>query len=111
MDINIKKTKNHAIIELHGSLIGTTYSQNLKNEIDILLEINLNKIILDMKHITFMDSSGIGIIIKTFKNVKSDKGQLFIVNCNSSVQNVLKLTKLDHILQIYDSVEEAESFI
>ena len=111
MDIDIEKIKNYAVVELHGALIGTVHSQKFKQAMEELLETNLNKIILNMQQVDFIDSTIIGVFIIIFKKVQKLNGSLFVVNCNSSVKNVLCLTKLDKVLQVCDSIEEAESLL
>jgi len=63
-------------------------------------------VVLDLSQVQFMDSSGLGSLVAVMKAI-TEGGQLRIAEPNWMVRNVLRLTRLDRIFHIYDSVEEA----
>ena len=67
------------------------------------------KIVLDLTHVGFVDSSGLGAIISTLKSL-GDGGELLLVNPQKSVMNMLKLTRMNRVLKIFNSIEEALSY-
>lgn len=68
---------------------------------------NIKKVIMDFKEVTFMDSSGIGVVIGRFKKMKNRDGEICIVNINRRVDKVFKLSGLYKIITVYNDVNEA----
>lgn len=64
-------------------------------------------IIFDFNDISFMDSSGIGVIMGRYKLVKQQDGNLAIVGVNQSLERILSISGLRKIVYIYDTVEQA----
>jgi len=62
---------------------------------------------LDMRGVTFMDSSGFGALLGATKRLRPDGGSLNLIGCNRTIQRMLHLTRLDTILGLYESEEEA----
>jgi anti-anti-sigma factor len=69
------------------------------------------RVILDLKHVDYLDSSGFGLFIDTFKALsKKNNGLFALANVNQSITRLLKIMKLDKSIQVFDSLEEAISF-
>lgn len=68
---------------------------------------NINKLVMDFTNVTFMDSSGIGVVIGRYKKISMKKGNVCIANVNSSVKRVFDLSGMFKIIKIYDNVEQA----
>lgn len=63
-------------------------------------------VVISFSEVQFMDSSGLGSLVAVMKTV-TKSGQLHMAEMNWMVRNVFRLTRLDRIFQIYDSVEDA----
>ena len=68
---------------------------------------NIKKVIMDFKEVTFMDSSGIGVVIGRLKKVKNRDGKVCITNINKRVDKVFTLSGLYKIITVYNDVNEA----
>ena len=66
---------------------------------------------LDMREVSFMDSSGFGALLGATKRLRPDGGSLNLIGCNRTVQRMLHLTRLDTILGVFESEEEAMSAV
>lgn len=62
---------------------------------------------IDLRGVTFMDSSGFGALLGATKRVRPDGGSLSLIGCNRTIQRMLHLTRLDTILGLYETSEEA----
>ena len=62
---------------------------------------------LDLSGVTFMDSSGFGALLGATKRLRPEGGSLNLIGCNRTIQRMLHLTRLDTILGLYESSEEA----
>ncbi|MGL4774100.1 MAG: anti-sigma F factor antagonist [Clostridium sp.] len=67
----------------------------------------VKKVILDFKGVTFMDSSGIGVVVGRYKKINAKGGALCITNINRSVNKVFELSGLFKVIKSYETVEEA----
>lgn len=66
-----------------------------------------DKVVLNFKNISFIDSSGLGVILSLFRKIKENDGSLVICSVKDSVKVLFKLVRLSHMIQIYESEEEA----
>jgi anti-sigma B factor antagonist len=62
---------------------------------------------LDMREVSFMDSSGFGALLGATKRLRPEGGSLNLVGCNKTIQRMLHLTRLDTILGVYETEAEA----
>lgn len=64
-------------------------------------------VILNMEGLTFMDSSGLGVILGRYKQINNDRGHLVICSVNRQVEKIIELSGLKKIIAFYDTEEEA----
>ena len=62
---------------------------------------------LDMREVSFMDSSGFGALLGATKRLRPEGGSLNLIGCNKTIQRMLHLTRLDTILGVYETEEAA----
>ncbi len=86
-------------------------SQEIREQIRESLTDGIKNIILDCGGMSYIDSSGIGVLISLFTTLRKKGGQLILCNLQPSVQSVISFTKLTGFLQISDSLEEALSSV
>ena len=67
---------------------------------------NRNCVILNLQNVAFVDSSGLGSLIVAFKSMPPG-AQLLLACVGKSVRTLLRMTHLDHVLPICDTVEKA----
>ena len=69
------------------------------------------KFIVDMKKVPFINSAALGLFLNIFKHVDYLKGRMVFAALNSDVENLMEITKLTSIFEIYKTIDEAlESF-
>ncbi|MEL7083299.1 MAG: STAS domain-containing protein [Cyanobacteria bacterium P01_A01_bin.3] len=78
---------------------------NVRKEFERLLESGPQHLILDMKGIDFLDSSGLGVLIQTAKQIEG-KGSLQIIG-NPRVVQSIKLVRLEKFLPLRETLDEA----
>ncbi|MCF6466469.1 anti-sigma F factor antagonist [Clostridium sp. Cult2] len=107
MEFSMDIIKNYLIVSLKGELDHHT-SEDVRKKIDQqYYNNNLLNIILDLRDLSFMDSSGIGLIMGRYKNCKERKGKVLIVSSNSYIDRILKMSGLLKIINIYSSIDDA----
>ena len=69
------------------------------------------RLALDLKGITFIDSSGFGVFLSAMKAANNNYGQFKICNVNAEVLELFKLLQLHHVFEIYNELDPClESF-
>ncbi len=100
------KDKN-LIVRIDGE-IDHHMAEIIRDKIDKeFIRSKAKNIIFDFNDISFMDSSGIGVIMGRYKLVKQQDGNLAIVGVNQSLERILSISGLRKIVYIYDTVEQA----
>lgn len=100
MKIKIKSENGTAIVVLSGEIDHHT-AKNLRSELDkFVITMQPEILAIDFSNITFMDSSGIGLIIGRYKLLKECGGQLEIHSPQPYIRRVLKLSGIERIVKI-----------
>jgi anti-sigma B factor antagonist len=106
MDINtVVREKNISILRIDGKIIGES-SNTLKREIDKQIRNGAVKIILDLSEVPLMDSSALGIIVAALTSLKKKDMKLVLLKPQKAVSDVLRITRLDTIFEIYDDEQK-----
>ena len=80
----------------------------LRETSDRLIEAgNVKNIIFDFKDVSFMDSSGIGLIMGRYKKVMFIGGKAAVTNVGKTVDRIFKVSGLYKIIEKYDTIQEA----
>lgn len=95
------------VLEIKGSLHSGPECTKLGQEVDKLIEERQTCVIFDMSGVTHADSAAIGAIVKCFSKLKAVNGALRIASVQPMVDYSLKLTKVDRVIDVFPSVEQA----
>lgn len=100
MNIDIKSENGSAIARLSGE-IDHHNAKELRTQLDkFIISAQPPELVMDFKNITFMDSSGIGLIMGRSKLMKECGGRLEIRNSQPYIKRVLKLSGIERIVKI-----------
>ncbi len=103
MQIVFEKVNNSLIIKLFGELDHHS-SEYIKEKIDMeIMRKNPQNIIFDMGNLTFMDSSGIGVIIGRYKLISANGGKTAIVNLKPQIKRVYEICGLKKIIPSFST--------
>ena len=106
MRINAKSKNDGVILHLSGKVIGDSVPQ-LKQTIDERIDSGAKWLIIDLAEVPLMDSSALGTIIAAFLELQKRKGRLVLLNAQKSILDVLAITKLDSLFEVYDDMQVA----
>ncbi len=112
MDINIRELeKQILVIDITGE-IDLYNAPEIKKQIRGQMDAGRRNIIINLDRVSYIDSSGIGVLISSLSQIKKTGGGLKIINVYGAVRKVFELTKLTGFFDIFDSEEEAvKSFL
>ena len=94
-------------VNLNGELDHHTSDQLRSRLNTVMSESQIKHIVFNLKHLDFMDSSGIGVVIGRLKKVQNRDGKVCITNVNKRVDKVFTLSGLYKIITVYNNVDEA----
>lgn len=100
MNIDIKSENGSAIAKLSGE-IDHHNAKELRTQLDkFIISAQPPELVMDFKNITFMDSSGIGLIMGRSKLMKECGGRLEVRNSQPYIKRVLRLSGIERIVKI-----------
>lgn len=107
MYLKFEKKDEKLVVNLIGELDHHS-AEEVRVKIDDRIDRdNIKKVILNFTAVTFMDSSGIGVVVGRYKKMSSNGGFLCVANVNKGVNRVFELSGLFKIIDSYSSVAEA----
>jgi len=111
MDINFKPSGAAMVVRLGGE-IDHHHAAKVRETIDkTMINSAAQHLILDFSEVTFMDSSGIGVVLGRYKKVKAAGGLVVIVSCSEQIRNILNMAGIFSIIDYMDNEAEALSFL
>ncbi|MGE4284130.1 MAG: anti-sigma F factor antagonist [Clostridia bacterium] len=107
MQISFQMTNRTLIAKIQGELDHHT-SVEVREKID--KEINMKQIknlIFDFEGLSFMDSSGIGVVIGRYKQIQKISGKIGIVGLNPQTDRIINISGLHKIIPVYNNLNDA----
>jgi len=98
-------------VNLTGELDQSTADQVKLRLMTMLAAYDIKHIVFNLKAVTFMDSSGIGIILGRYNQVKPLGGRVFVIGMNPTVDKVFHLAGLNQIITIIDDERKLMSVL
>ena len=107
MDIKMEKTDGIAVLYIREDRLDANNSEELKAELRRFFEGGTKDLILDLKEVLFIDSSGLGVLVSGYKNASILHGSLKLSNLQSQVKSMFELTRLHRVFDIFTTVDDA----
>jgi anti-sigma B factor antagonist len=95
------------LVSAHGDVDSTT-APELETELLETVDSGAHRVVVDLTEATFLDSSGVHVLVRTGERLQSSGPQLGIV-CGPYVKRILEITGVDRAFQIHDTIENAIS--
>lgn len=100
LEVDIEHRGEALIVRLKGELDHHT-AESLKSKMEKALEqSDCHHIILSMKDLSFMDSSGLGVILGRYKQIKGRGGQMVVCDVNTSVYKLFEMSGMFKIMAV-----------
>jgi anti-sigma B factor antagonist len=96
-----------AILEPHGSIIGGNETDELKVQSRELFDQGNRKLVIDLGNVTYLNSSGIGALMSIHTLYGDGGGKIKLCNLGKSVKNVMVITRLTSVFDVFDGRKEA----
>jgi anti-sigma B factor antagonist len=109
MKVATRQVDGVTILDLSGRITLGEGSVTLRDAVHDTLAKGSKHILLNLENINYIDSSGIGELVSGFTSVKNSGGELKLLNLTKKVHDLLQITKLYTVFDIWDSEASAIS--
>ncbi|MET0753452.1 MAG: STAS domain-containing protein [Pyrinomonadaceae bacterium] len=109
LNISERQAGDITILDLDGKVTIGEGSVALRSAIRRLLGEGKNKILLNLGSVGYVDSSGIGELVSSFTAVSKEEGTLKLLNLTQKIQDLLAITKLLTVFDVFDNEGDALS--
>ncbi len=109
MKIDTRSVGDVHILDCSGKITLGEGTMAIRNAVREVLKGGGKKIILNLSEVNYIDSSGIGELVSTYTTVTNQSGQLKLLNLTKKIQELLQITKLLTVFQVYDNEQKAIS--
>ena len=95
------------VISIEGEIMGGPEEDDFRHIIDEAIQNEQIKIVLDLANAKWMNSSGLGMLIRALTVLRSSEGDLKLANVSERIRRPIEITRLNAVLLIYDSINQA----
>jgi anti-sigma B factor antagonist len=107
MNLKTETNGQRVVIYVREERLDAHNSEELKTEMNRLFESGSRELIVDLKDVRFIDSSGLGVLVSGFKNASTRQGSLKLSGLQTQVRSMFELTRLHRVFDIFQTIDEA----
>ncbi len=107
LEINHRSREGVALVDLAGKITLGQGSVQLRDVVAELLSAGANRIVLNLAAVHYVDSSGIGELVSRHMTTRHAGGRLILLHLPQKIRDLLQITKLLSLFEVYDDEETA----
>jgi anti-sigma B factor antagonist len=107
MQIEERVVGDVTILDLKGKMTLGEGDELLKDKINSLIHQGQKKLLLNLEGVPYIDSAGLGEIVRTYTTVSRQGGSLKLVNLTKRITDLLSITKLLTVFETFDAEKDA----
>ena len=107
MKLKAKEIHGVTVIELDGNVMGGPDASALNDFLHKLITEKKNQVVVDLKAVSFINSSGLGMLIGGLTTMRHSGGELKLACASKKVENLLEMTKLLKVFDLHKNVNNA----
>lgn len=110
---NIIPKTDFILLELKGELLDAFASKEMLDKIDEILnqQKEVKNIIIDLHQLNFINSTGLGILIKVLTKARNTGGEVIITRVEKRIKDLLVITKLNSVFKVVNTLKEAKEYL
>jgi len=109
MDLTTREDGRVTVLTLNGDLVIGEPESAFKKTVTRLLEEGRVHLLVDLSAVNFLDSSGLGALVRALTNSQKEGGQTKLLHAGPQIRKLLEMTRLDSVFEIHDDIEAAVS--
>ena len=107
MNMEIRKVGDVQIMDWKGKITLGAETMAIRNTVRDIVKGGGKKLILNLGEVNYIDSSGVGELVSTYTTVTNADGQLKLLNLTKKIRELLAITKLLTVFDVYESEQAA----
>ena len=107
MHIEERSVGDVTVLDLKGKMTLGEGDELLKDKINSLVQQGRRKVVLNLEGVPYIDSAGLGEIVRTYTTISRQGGSLKLLNLTKRITDLLSITKLLTVFETYDSEADA----
>ena len=107
MQIEERTVGDVIVLDLKGKVTLGQGDELLKDKVNSLVNQGHKKIVLNLAEVPYVDSAGLGEIVRTYTTVSRQNGSLKLLNLTKRITDLLSITKLLTVFETFDNENEA----
>jgi anti-sigma B factor antagonist len=104
MDIQVESLDDRRIVRIKGK-VTFEYCPNLQSHLDSVAAEGAREVVIDFRDVPFIDSSGVGEVLRFFKRMRELGGDIALINPNQKLRDLFSMYRFDKFMKIRDNVE------
>jgi len=106
MELSTEKQGVYTTVSIDDNRIDVQNATQIRTYLLNLIAEGNQNIVVDLRHVTFIDSSGLGALVYALREAKMNGGDVKVSHLKSQVQSMFKVTRLNKIFNIIDLPED-----
>jgi len=107
MQIEERSAGDVTVLDLKGKMTLGEGDELLRDKINSLIQQGRRKVVLNLEDVPYIDSAGLGEIVRTYTTISRQAGSLKLLNLTKRITDLLSITKLLTVFDTYDSEADA----
>ena len=107
MKIKERRQDGVAILELSGKIMGGPDAELFSSTLKQLIHEQQTRVLVDLGHVTWVNSTGLGILISGYSTLKRSDGEMKLMNVSDRIESIFMVTKLYSVFESYKDEQEA----
>ena len=105
--IEVKESDGVTVMTMAGRVTLGDESNELRTRIKEVLAEGKKRVVLDLGDVSYIDSAGLGALVSAYTSARNGGGEIKLASVTKRFHELLNITKLVTVFDVYDSVEDA----
>lgn len=107
MKIKERQSDGVTILEVSGKIMGGPDAELFNTTLKSLIHQGQGRVVVDLGKVTWVNSTGLGILISGYTTLKRNEGEMKLLNVSERIESIFMVTKLHSVFETYKSEDEA----
>jgi anti-sigma B factor antagonist len=108
LSLTARTVAEHTVLEVGGEVDVYT-APRLRDRLTELVDAGSRNVVVDLSRVDFLDSTGLGVLVGTMRRLRAVGGTFGLVCAKEPLLKIFRITALDQVFPLYDTVEAATS--
>jgi anti-sigma B factor antagonist len=105
--LNPRKEDNVVVVDMSGKLAAGEPVSLLRDTVRRFMEDGCNRFVMNLKQVSYLDSSGLGELVVTYTSARNRKGDVKLLNPSKFARDLLQIAKLESVFEVFDDERKA----